>query len=273
MPKKVLIADDNDSVRGVLRWFLEKQPGVEVCALSKDGVEAIDAALRVQPDLLILDVLMPGLNGIEVASILKHKLPKAKTVLFTMFDDIVQTLAPMVGANVVLAKNKGISELMRTVLRLLSDRYERVDRILSLAARDRQMDANRLQALAGELGAPVTRCSRDLKYVWVSQEYAKWLQQPVDKIAGRSILGVVGAEAFGALRHRFDQALSGEAVTYQAQAKYEVIGSRRVFAAYRPTAGTDGTVDGWLAYVEDITDTEDDAPVGATGKSPVPEVP
>ncbi len=255
MPKKVLIADDNDSVRGVLRWFLEKQPGVEVCALSKDGVEAIDAALRVQPDLLILDVLMPGLNGIEVASILKHKLPKAKTVLFTMFDDIVQTLAPMVGANVVLAKNKGISELMRT------------------AARDRQMDANRLQALAGELGAPVTRCSRDLKYVWVSQEYAKWLQQPVDKIAGRSILGVVGAEAFGALRHRFDQALSGEAVTYQAQAKYEVIGSRRVFAAYRPTAGTDGTVDGWLAYVEDITDTEDDAPVGATGKSPVPEVP
>jgi len=73
LPKRVLIADDSDRVRAVIRSFVEKQPGVEVCALTHDGVETVDVAAALQPDLLILDVLVPGLNGIEVASVLKKK--------------------------------------------------------------------------------------------------------------------------------------------------------------------------------------------------------
>jgi PAS domain-containing protein len=134
------------------------------------------------------------------------------------------------------------------------------------------MDANRLQSRTRELGAPLTRCSRDLKYLWVSQEYADWLQKPVDKIVGRSILNLVGAEAFSSLRHRFDQALSGQDVTHEAEATYAKIGSRRIFAAYRPTLQSDGRPDGWLACVEDITKGELDESSGPLGDSPIPQV-
>lgn len=272
MPKRVLIADDNEIVRGVVRSFVEKQPEVEVCALTKDGVETIDVAMALQPDLLILDVLMPGLNGIEVASIMRNKLPAAKTVLFTMYDDIVQTLAPMMGANAVLNKTDGISGLLKTLRRLLSNRLERTEQTLRRAAREIQMDANGLQSLTRELGAPLTRCSRDLKYLWVSQEYADWLQRPVGKIVGRSILNVVGGEAFSSLRHRFDQALSGQPVTYEAEATYARIGSRRIIAAYQPTLRPDGNADGWLACVEDITKNEVDEPGSSIGDSSILQV-
>ena len=271
MRRRVLIADDNDSVRGVIRSLVERQSDVEVCALTKDGVETVDVATALQPDLLILDVLMPGLNGVEVASILKKKLPAAKSVLFTLYDDAVRTLGPMMGANAVLTKTDGISGLLRTLRRLLSDRLEKVEQVLTVAAGQREIDANCLESLTRELHAPITRCSRDLKYLWVSQEYANWLQKPVDKIVGRSILNVLGAEAFSALRYRFDQALSGQPVTYEADAKYDKIGLRRIFAAYRPTLRSDGSVDGWLACVQDVTN-EVDEPGGSLENPSVPQV-
>jgi len=59
---------------------------------------------------------------------------------------------------------------------------------------------------------------------------------------------------------RFDQALSGQPVTYEDVAKYTKIGARRICAAYRPTFRSDGSVDGWLACVEDVTDPEIDEP-------------
>jgi hypothetical protein len=64
---------------------------------------------------------------------------------------------------------------------------------------------------------------------------------------------VLGKEAFKSLRHRFDQANGGQTVTYQADANYESIGRRRIAAAYQPTFELDGTPDGWLAFVEDVT--------------------
>ena len=272
MRRRVLIADDNASVRGVIRSFVEKQPGVEVCAVTKDGVETIDVATALQPDLLILDVLMPGLNGIEVASVLKKKLPAAKTVIFTLYDDAVRTLGPMMGANAVLTKSDGISGLMSTLRRLLSNRLQKMEQALALAARERDLCANRLETLAHELHAPVTRCSLDLKYLWVSHEYGNWLKKPVDKIAGRSILDVMGGEAFTSLRHRFDQALSGLPVTYEANARYDKIGLRRICASYCPTLRSDGSVDGWLACVQDITNGETDEADGSLNISPVPQV-
>lgn len=260
MPKRVLIADDSDRVRAVIRSFVEKQPGVEVCALTHDGVETVDVAAALQPDLLILDVLMPGLNGIEVASVLKKRLPGAKTVLFTMYDDAVRAIGPTAGANAVLTKTDGISGLLRTLRRLLSDRLVNVEQVLGRAAQEKQLDARRMEVLTRELNAPLTRCTRDLKYAWVSEQYAAWLQRPVSKIVGRSIRDVMGSEAFNTLRCRFDQVLSGHAVTYEDVAKYNKIGSRRICAAYRPTLQPDGNPDGWLACVEDVTDNQIDEP-------------
>jgi len=237
----------------VIRSFIDQQPGVEVCAVTRDGIETAETAIALRPDLLIVDVLMPGLNGIEVTSIVKNYLPAAKIVLFTMYDDAIRALAPVMGANALLTKSDGISALLRTVRTMLGDKLKSIEETLTRAVQERETDPVHLEALTRRLGVPLTRCNRELKYLWANQHYADWLQRPLEKIIGRPILDVLGKDAFESLRHRFEQALSGQAVTYQADAKYESIGRRCISAAYQPTFQIDGTPDGWLAFVDDVT--------------------
>jgi DNA-binding NarL/FixJ family response regulator len=253
LPKRVLIADDNESVRKVIRSLVDQQPGVEVCAVTRDGIETAETAIALRPDLLIVDLLMPGLNGIEVTSIIKNNLPTAKIVLFTMYDDAIRALAPVMGANALLTKSDGITALLRTVRTMLSDKVKNMEETLTRAVQKREIDLVHLKSLTRRLGVPLTRCTRDLKYLWANQHYADWLQRPVEKVLGRPILDVLGKDAFESLRHRFDQALNGQAVTYQTDANYERIGPRRICAVYQPTFQADGTPDGWLAFVDDVT--------------------
>jgi len=120
MPKRVLIADDNKIVRRTIRTILAKWPDLEVCAETDNGREAVDTALALKPDLLILDVRMPELNGIEVASIVKRSLPQAKTVLFTMYSDqIGKNLASAAGVTVILPKVHGLPAFVKAVDSLL----------------------------------------------------------------------------------------------------------------------------------------------------------
>ena len=122
MPKRVLIADDNKFVRRAICTLLTKWPDVEVCAETDDGRKTVDTALALRPDLLILDVRMPELNGIEVASILKKSLPEAKMILFTMYSDQIGTdLASAAGVTVVLPKLDGLPALVKALDSFLSD--------------------------------------------------------------------------------------------------------------------------------------------------------
>jgi NarL family two-component system response regulator LiaR len=120
MPKRVLIADDNKIVRKMLKLVLAKVPDVTVCCEAEDGRSAVENALALRPDLLILDVRMPELNGIEVASIVRQNLPEAKTLLFTMYGDLVgPKLAACVGVDVVLPKVQGASALVEAINKLV----------------------------------------------------------------------------------------------------------------------------------------------------------
>jgi DNA-binding NarL/FixJ family response regulator len=120
VPTRVLIADDSALVRGLIRRFLEMKEGVEVCAETADGPQTINAAMDLLPDLLILDVLMPKLNGIEVASILKKNLPNTKTIVFTMYGDYIKNLALAAGVNIIVSKPDGILALLQAVETLLN---------------------------------------------------------------------------------------------------------------------------------------------------------
>ncbi len=122
MPKRVLIADDNKIVRKMLKLVLAKVPEVTICAETADGRAALDTALALRPDILILDVRMPELNGIEVASILRQNLPEAKTLLFTMYGDLVEMkLAAKFGADIVLPKVEGAAALVSAINNLVRD--------------------------------------------------------------------------------------------------------------------------------------------------------
>lgn len=89
MPTRVLIVDDSQSVRDAVCNVLKTQLGVEVCGMAGNGLEAIAKAKDLHPDVIVLDLKMPGLNGLEVASALRRELPNAKSVVFTLFAEAI----------------------------------------------------------------------------------------------------------------------------------------------------------------------------------------
>ena len=83
---RILIADDNDAVRrGVVR-LLSFEAGWKVCGEARDGSEALQKARELLPDVILLDVRMPGMNGLEVARLLRQELPEAKILVISQHD-------------------------------------------------------------------------------------------------------------------------------------------------------------------------------------------
>jgi DNA-binding NarL/FixJ family response regulator len=120
--RNILIVDDSASVRGVLRSLIDTQDDLVVCGEAVDGLDAIARARYLKPDLILLDLAMPKLNGAATASILKRMMPQIAIILFTMYEDAVQTLGLHVGVDVVLAKPDGISNLLPRVRQLFASR-------------------------------------------------------------------------------------------------------------------------------------------------------
>ena len=120
MSKHILIVDDSETCRKVTRLFLESQVGLEVCGEAVDGVDAIEKAKALQPDLVVLDLAMPRMNGVEAASELRAMMPRVPIVLFTMYDDAVgRALAVTAGASRVVSKPDGGWKLIECVQSLL----------------------------------------------------------------------------------------------------------------------------------------------------------
>jgi PAS domain S-box-containing protein len=111
-----------------------------------------------------------------------------------------------------------------------------------------------LRLVTDIMAAPVTRCTRDLKYLWVSKPYADWLGLTPGEIVGLPIVDVIGREAFADLRPHFERVLSGEVVRYEEQVNFRGIGPRWIRAVYSPTFDPAGEPDGWVAVVIDIED-------------------
>src|SRR5215470_858865 len=101
----ILIVDDNPSIRHLLRVFVETQTDFKVCGEARHGVEAIQRAKEFNPDLVLLDLVMPVLSGAEAAAVIKNALPHVKIILFSMHaDDMPKTVATKIGVELTLSK-------------------------------------------------------------------------------------------------------------------------------------------------------------------------
>jgi DNA-binding NarL/FixJ family response regulator len=83
---RILIADDHDVARGGIRALLENHPGWQVCGEAKDGRETVDLVAKTKPDLILLDIGMPNLNGLEATRQILATAPEALILILTMHD-------------------------------------------------------------------------------------------------------------------------------------------------------------------------------------------
>jgi CheY-like chemotaxis protein len=92
MPRTVLVADDNPTIRKMLCQMFEREEDYNLCAEAANGKQAIELALQCQPDLIILDLSMPIMSGVEAAHALKKLMPNVPIILFTLHADLGKRL-------------------------------------------------------------------------------------------------------------------------------------------------------------------------------------
>lgn len=113
---RILLADDHPILREGLRAVLETQPDFEVIAEAANGHEAMRLALALQPDILLLDLEMPVLDGVETIRRLRQQQPHARIIVFTAFDNDERIIhAVQAGANGYLLKEAPRDELFSAI--------------------------------------------------------------------------------------------------------------------------------------------------------------
>jgi DNA-binding NarL/FixJ family response regulator len=113
---RVLIADDHPIVRDGLNAVINDQPDMEVVAEATNGKEAVELALQHRPDVLLIDLRMPQMNGLEAVSTIRAEWPRARIIILTTYDgdeDVYRAL--QAGAQAYLLKGMPRSELLNTI--------------------------------------------------------------------------------------------------------------------------------------------------------------
>lgn len=113
---RVVLADDHNVLRQALRVLLEMHEGIEVVADVSDGREAVEAALQYQPDVVLMDLAMPNLNGFEATTQIVRNSPRTKVIVLTgIADDDRVTAAVRAGASGYVLKRSDVSELLLAI--------------------------------------------------------------------------------------------------------------------------------------------------------------
>jgi DNA-binding NarL/FixJ family response regulator len=113
---RVLVVDDQQLIREGIASLLSLQPGIEVVGTAGDGQEAVELAVTLTPDVVLMDVRMPGIDGVEAVTLLRKRAPACRVVMLTTFDDedyVVRSLRA--GATGYLLKDLPSQELAAAV--------------------------------------------------------------------------------------------------------------------------------------------------------------
>jgi DNA-binding NarL/FixJ family response regulator len=116
---RILVADDFKPWRDQVRALLKTRPDWEIIGEVSDGLEAVEKATDLQPDIVLLDIGMPSLNGIEAAKIIRQKSPKSRILFITQDGDVdVRNEARQLGDGYLVKANAG-NELLDAIATVL----------------------------------------------------------------------------------------------------------------------------------------------------------
>jgi len=143
----IVLADDHQVVRHGLRSLLEAEPDFSVVGETGDGLEAAQLVERLQPDVLVLDLMMPGLNGLEVTRQVSQRSPRTRVVILSMHASEAHVLEALrSGAAAYVLKESTSAELVRAVREAVAGR-----RYLSSPLSERAIEAYMQKAESAEL--------------------------------------------------------------------------------------------------------------------------
>jgi len=118
--KSVLVADDHPTVRHLIRSAFENKADFVVCGEARNGQEAVEKAEALRPDLVVLDLSMPGMNGLAAARLLKQSTPSITVILFSDYLDVLaEGDRDFAGISAVVSKSQPLSVLIDQARHLL----------------------------------------------------------------------------------------------------------------------------------------------------------
>jgi DNA-binding NarL/FixJ family response regulator len=118
--KRLLIVDDSPAIRRSLRILLQYRSDWEICGEAENGREGIDKALLLSPDLIVIDLAMPVMNGFQAAQELQRLLPKIPLLMYTSFaGPEIEHQALAAGISAIRSKSDGIESLCGSIEELL----------------------------------------------------------------------------------------------------------------------------------------------------------
>ena len=113
---KVLIVDDQELIRESLKVVLNVSPDIQVVDAAANAAEALKSAVKYRPDVVLMDIRMPGMDGVEGTKLLKERCPKAKVLVLTTFDDDEYVFGAIKnGASGYLLKGSSVTELSEAI--------------------------------------------------------------------------------------------------------------------------------------------------------------
>jgi DNA-binding NarL/FixJ family response regulator len=135
MTHRILIVDDSAAIRQCLRFSIERQKDLQVCGEAENGEKAVARVKELTPDLVILDLQMPVMNGLDAARRIAQIAPQLPMLMFTMYSsECLVAEARAAGIKDVFLKSTGIPGLISAVQEILGseDGSDKIDRIRHL---------------------------------------------------------------------------------------------------------------------------------------------
>jgi DNA-binding NarL/FixJ family response regulator len=120
MPVNILLADDHEVVRQGLRSILKVRPGWEICGEAENGRQAVDLTTQLNPDIVILDITMPVMSGLEAVQKLNALHPTTRVLIFTMHESkSLVNAVRKAGARGCVLKSRAARDLIRAIETIL----------------------------------------------------------------------------------------------------------------------------------------------------------